>query len=176
MKRYRFGIGEYKYYHTPLPDQLQQIRDNLYPELAKAANRWLEQLNKSPEYPETLEMFLDQCHQGAETTYPANFEIRSRGYNCLHQDLYGDIFFPFQVVFTLNQQNEDYTGGEFYSLNNDHGHRAEVMSLRLIEVKVSFFQLNIDRYWVRVDITRWLCDTALVPSIRECGIAWGYIS
>ena len=121
-------------------------------------------------------MFLDQCHQGAETTYPANFEIRSRGYNCLHQDLYGDIFFPFQVVFTLNQQNEDYTGGEFYSLNNDHGHRAEVMSLRLIEVKVSFFQLNIDRYWVRVDITRWLCDTALVPSIRECGIAWGYIS
>lgn len=66
MKRYRFGIGEYKYYHTPLPDQLQQIRDNLYPELAKAANRWLEQLNKSPEYPETLEMFLDQCHQAGQ--------------------------------------------------------------------------------------------------------------
>lgn len=114
MKRYHFGIGEYKYYHTPLPDRLQQIRDNLYPELAKAANRWLEQLNRSTVYPETLEMFLDQCHQaGQNRPTPLILKYEAGGYNCLHQDLYGDIFFPFQIVFTLNQQNEDYTGGEF---------------------------------------------------------------
>ncbi len=57
MARYRFGVGEYKYYQAPLPDLLQQLREGLYPELAKTANRWLEQLNRSPEYPETLEVF-----------------------------------------------------------------------------------------------------------------------
>nr|WP_028563423.1 2OG-Fe(II) oxygenase [Paenibacillus pinihumi] len=36
MARYRFGIGEYKYYQAPLPDVLQELREGLYPELAKA--------------------------------------------------------------------------------------------------------------------------------------------
>jgi uncharacterized protein len=31
----------------------------------------------------------------------------------LHQDLYGEIFFPFQLVFFLNESDSDYTGGEF---------------------------------------------------------------
>ncbi|MDK8180084.1 2OG-Fe(II) oxygenase [Paenibacillus sp. UMB4589-SE434] len=113
MTRYRFGIGEYKYYQTPLPDLLQQLRDGLYPELAKAANRWLERLNRSPEYPDTLAAFLDQCHQAGQTRpTPLILKYEVGGYNCLHQDLYGDIFFPFQVVFALNQRGEDYTGGE----------------------------------------------------------------
>lgn len=114
MARYRFGVGEYKYYQAPLPDLLQQLREGLYPKLAKTANRWLEQLNRSPEYPETLEVFLDQCHQaGQNRSTPLILKYEAGGYNCLHQDLYGDISFPFQVVFTLNQRNEDYTGGEF---------------------------------------------------------------
>ncbi|MFB8376939.1 2OG-Fe(II) oxygenase [Paenibacillus taichungensis] len=114
MTRYRFGIGEYKYYQTPLPDLLYQLRDGLYPELANAANRWLEHLNRSPEYPDTLATFLDQCHQvGQIRPTPLILKYEAGGYNCLHQDLYGDTFFPFQVVFALNQQGEDYTGGEF---------------------------------------------------------------
>ncbi len=32
----------------------------------------------------------------------------------LHQDLYGDVFFPFQVVFVLNQRDKDYTGGKSF--------------------------------------------------------------
>ena len=34
-------------------------------------------------------------------------------YNCLHQDLYGDVAFPLQVVFLLSEPERDYRGGEF---------------------------------------------------------------
>ncbi|ANY69032.1 prolyl 4-hydroxylase subunit alpha [Paenibacillus sp. BIHB 4019] len=114
MARYRFGMGEYKYFADPLPNQLRQLREELYPELAKAANRWSEQLNKTAAYPASLEEFLEQCHQAGQLRpTPLILKYETNGYNCLHQDLYGDRFFPFQVVFALGQRNKDYTGGEF---------------------------------------------------------------
>lgn len=114
MARYRFGIGEYKYYQAPLPELLQQLRDGFYPELAKTANRWLEQLGSEGVYPDALPEFLDHCHrQGQLRSTPLILKYEAGGYNCLHQDLYGEIFFPFQVVFALNQKEADYTGGEF---------------------------------------------------------------
>jgi uncharacterized protein len=114
MGRYRFGMGEYKYYQSPLPDLLQQLREGFYPELAKTANRWQEWLGRQADYPPSLAEFLEQCHErGQERTTPLILKYEEGGYNCLHQDLYGDVFFPFQVVFALNQKEVDYTGGEF---------------------------------------------------------------
>jgi hypothetical protein len=114
MARYRFGNGEYKYYQAPLPDLLQQLRDGFYPELAKTANRWLEQLGRDAVYPAALSEFLVQCHQqGQLRSTPLILKYEAGGYNCLHQDLYGEVFFPFQVVFALNQKEKDFRGGEF---------------------------------------------------------------
>jgi uncharacterized protein len=114
MARYRFGIGEYKYYQAPLPKPVQQLREGFYPELAKTANRWQEWLGREVIYPATLPDFLDQCHEQEQLrSTPLILKYEAGGYNCLHQDLYGDVFFPFQVVFTLNQKEVDYTGGEF---------------------------------------------------------------
>jgi hypothetical protein len=114
MARYRFGIGKYKYYDAPLPDLPQQLREGFYPGLAKTANRWLEQLGRDTFYPESLADFIEQCHKEDQTrSTPLILKYEAGGYNCLHQDLYGKIFFPFQVVFALNQKEEDYTGGEF---------------------------------------------------------------
>jgi hypothetical protein len=114
MSRYRFGIGEYKYYNAPLPNLLQQLREGFYPQLAITANRWLEQLGRDTIYPESLVDYLNQCHIEEQTrSTPLILRYETGGYNCLHQDLYGKVSFPFQVVFALNQREQDYTGGEF---------------------------------------------------------------
>jgi hypothetical protein len=34
-------------------------------------------------------------------------------WNALHQDLYGDVFFPFQVLTVLNRAGGDFDGGQF---------------------------------------------------------------
>ncbi|MBP3952246.1 2OG-Fe(II) oxygenase [Bacillus suaedae] len=113
MARYRFGEGEYKYYNAPLPALIQELRVSFYPELAKAANRWLEYLKKSAIYPDTLDEFLEQCHAKEQVRpTPLILKYEQGGYNCLHQDLYGDVYFPFQVLFALNQREQDYSGGE----------------------------------------------------------------
>jgi len=114
MERYRFGQGEYKYYQAPLPELLQQLREGFYPELAQTANRWLTQLGHEERYPASLNKYLEMCHaQGQERSTPLILKYEEGGYNCLHQDLYGDEFFPFQVVFVLNEKDADFTGGEF---------------------------------------------------------------
>ncbi|WP_155592335.1 2OG-Fe(II) oxygenase [Lysinibacillus cavernae] len=113
MSRYRFGKGEYKYFAYPLPNIIQVLREGFYPELAKAANRWLEYLKKPVEFPLSHKEFLQKCetHEQLRPT-PLILKYEEGGFNCLHQDLYGDVFFPFQVVFVLSQRGKDYTGGE----------------------------------------------------------------
>ncbi|WP_025850966.1 2OG-Fe(II) oxygenase [Paenibacillus ehimensis] len=114
MARYRFGIGEYQYFQAPLPPLLQELRVAFYPRLAEAANRWQTQLGQDADYPPELEQFLERCHeQGQTRPTPLLLKYGTGGYNCLHQDMYGDVFFPFQVVFVLNQREKEYAGGEF---------------------------------------------------------------
>jgi hypothetical protein len=113
MSRYRFGEGEYRYFQAPLPSIIQELRTAFYPELAIAANRWHIQLRKEPIYPPTLDEFLKQCHEKGQTRpTPLILKYEAGGYNCLHQDLYGEVYFPFQVLFALNQREVDYVGGE----------------------------------------------------------------
>ena len=57
--------------------------------------------------------FLNTCEEYEQTRpTPLLLKYEAGGFNCLHQDLYGDIFFPFQVVFVLNQREQDFCGGE----------------------------------------------------------------
>jgi len=113
MKRYRFGSGEYKYLSYPLPKIIQDLRESIYQELAKTANRWLGYMKKPKEYPDNLHDFLNICASYEQTRpTPLILKYEEGGFNCLHQDLYGDVYFPFQVVFVLNQRDIDYTGGE----------------------------------------------------------------
>jgi uncharacterized protein len=114
MARYNFGHGEYKYFARPLPDLVQGLREDLYARLVPAANLWAERLNMQHQvYPARHEAFLEECHSRGQTRpTPLILKYENDDYNCLHQDLYGDMYFPFQVVFMLSTPGEDFTGGE----------------------------------------------------------------
>src|SRR4051812_938602 len=112
MARHRFGEGEYKYFDHPLPDPVTALREQLYPHLARAANRWAEWLGEET-YPATLDEFLEQCHEAGQTKpTPLILRYHPGGYNALHQDLYGDVAFPFQALTVLSRKGEDFEGGE----------------------------------------------------------------
>lgn len=110
MQRYRFGKGEYKYFTYPLPDLLVQLRLDFYERLSPIANDWMQKLGIDITFPSSHEAFIAECHQaGQHRPTPLILRYEKNGFNTLHQDLYGDVYFPFQVVFVLTDQHE---GGE----------------------------------------------------------------
>lgn len=114
MERYRFGMGEYKYFQYPLPELVESIRQTVYPYIAPVANQWMEVLNIDRRFPATHEELKALCHAHGQTR-PTVLILKygEGGFNTLHQDLYGDIYFPMQLVLFLNEPGEEYTGGEF---------------------------------------------------------------
>ena len=114
MRRLRFGSGVYKYFDSPLPEAVQGLRDAFYPPLSKVANDWAQKLGAKEAYPDTLEEFLALCHEKGQTRpTPLILRYEEGDYNALHQDVYGEVGFPFQVLTVLSRREEDYTGGEF---------------------------------------------------------------
>lgn len=114
MGRVRYGEGEYKYFDRPLPDAVAALRAAFYPPLAEAANRWAQQLGAGERYPDDLDAFLGRCHQAGQTRpTPLIFRYGAGDWNALHQDIYGEVAFPFQIVTVLGRPGEDFEGGEF---------------------------------------------------------------
>jgi hypothetical protein len=114
MGRHGFGSGEYKYFAYPLPDLIEGFRTALYPRLAPIANHWNELMRIDARYPARHADFLDLCHKAGQTRpTPLLLQYGAGDYNCVHQDLYGDLAFPLQVAILLSEPGRDHTGGEF---------------------------------------------------------------
>jgi hypothetical protein len=114
MARFRFGLGEYKYFANPLPAIVQELRSALYSHLAAIASRWMESLGSRERFSGQFQEFLKLCHRhGQKRPTPLLLRYTADGYNCLHQDIYGEVAFPLQVAFFLSRPGQDYTGGEF---------------------------------------------------------------
>jgi len=114
MARHRFGVGEYQYFAEPLPALVQSLRLSTYSPLAAIANRWMEALRQPQRYPADLARFLVLCQEHGQTKpTPLLLRYEAGGYNCLHQDLYGEIAFPLQLTCFLSRRDRDYSGGEF---------------------------------------------------------------
>lgn len=114
MARHGFGKGEYKYFSYPLPEIVSTIRAQLYPKLVPVANEWNERMGLVLRFPLSHSDYIDQCHKAGQTRpTPLLLQYGVGDFNCLHQDVYGDLLFPLQVAVLLSRPEEDFTGGEF---------------------------------------------------------------
>ncbi len=115
MARHRFGDGRYRYFAHPLPELIQGARVAFYEQLAPIANRWADLLSgENPTFPLTHELLLARCRTaGQRRPTPLMLRYHEGDWNALHQDLYGDVYFPFQVLTVLSDPDADYAGGEF---------------------------------------------------------------
>jgi uncharacterized protein len=114
MQRYNFGNGEYKYFAFPLPDMITNLRQYFYQNLKPLANLWASKLKINSHYPQTHDDYINLCHDADQKRpTPLILKYGKGDYNCLHQDLYGDIHFPYQAAILLSDPTKDFTGGEF---------------------------------------------------------------
>jgi hypothetical protein len=112
MARHAFGEGTYRYFTDPLPPLVQELRERLYPPLAAIANRWAGLLGERA-FPGRLDDLLAECAALGQTRpTPLVLRYGPGGYNCLHQDVYGELTFPLQFLVMLSRPDEDFTGGE----------------------------------------------------------------
>ncbi len=143
MGRHGFGRGEYQYYSYPLPDIIQSLRDSLYPRLSSIANEWNRALRNPHSYPLEHREFIQLCHQAGQTRpTPLLLQYQKDDYNCLHQDLYGELVFPIQAAFLLSRPETDFTGGEFVLTEQRPRMQSRVMVVPLQQGEAVLFAVN----------------------------------
>jgi hypothetical protein len=114
MGRHRFGEGEYRYFKTPYPEPVERLKQALYPRLLPIARDWWAKLGRRAPWPDTLDEWLQMCHNaGQDRPTAILLRYRAGDWNALHRDLYGDLVFPLQVVINLSEPGTDHSGGEF---------------------------------------------------------------
>jgi uncharacterized protein len=118
MARHRFGEGRYRYFDHPLPEPIPALRASFYRHLAPVANDWAALLRGSAAtFPLEHDELLEQCRAAGQLRpTPLILRYGEGDWNALHQDLYGDVYFPFQVLTVLARPGVDFEGGEFVLL------------------------------------------------------------
>ncbi len=143
MERHNFGLGEYKYFANPLPALIDSVRHEVYAQLAPVANRWMDRMRSGVSYPATLDAFLERCAEAGQCRpTPLILRYESGGYNCLHQDLYGDLAFPLQMVVMLSEPERDYSGGEFVLVEQRPRMQSKPMVIRAKQGEAIVFCTN----------------------------------
>lgn len=143
MERHRFGLGEYKYFTYPLPDIIATIRKNIYPYLSAISNLWMKALNIDTVFPGHLETLHEQCRNNNQVK-PTVLLLKygKGGFNTLHQDIYGDVYFPMQAVIMLNEPEKDYTGGEFVLIEQTPRAQSKAIVLKPAKGDMLIFTTN----------------------------------
>lgn len=131
MDRPEFGLGVYKYFKQPIPEVVDQLRRAIYPHVAVIANRWQELLGEAERFPPEWEGFRDVCQLAGQTTpTPILLKYVAGGFNALHRDLRGSVFFPIQLAVVLSPTADGgsgsvgFRGGQFLLCDYPEGKKA----------------------------------------------------
>jgi uncharacterized protein len=118
MAHHRFGDGRYRYFEHPLPETIAALRSSFYEHLAPIANDWSSLLRGDhARFPLEHDELLARCEAaGQRRPTPLILRYGEGDWNALHQDLYGEVYFPFQVLTVLSEQGRDFEGGQFVLL------------------------------------------------------------
>jgi hypothetical protein len=92
-----FGVGTYYYFREPLVEPAATLRALLYEQLQPLANELRDQKRSSS---------ILLCYG-------------TGGLNHAHRDIYGEVFFPFQVLLVLNKRGRDFEGGGFVLFDDE---------------------------------------------------------
>lgn len=140
MQNHGYGSGEYKYFNYPLPPVVDALRHELFTNIASVANNWNEKLGISLRYPNELNEWLATCHTAGQTRpTPLILKYGAGDWNAMHQDMYGELYFPFQAVLFLNQPDQDYVGGEFVLLEQRPRMESKPIVLRPEQGQILIF-------------------------------------
>jgi uncharacterized protein len=132
MDRPEFGLGAYRYFRAPLPAVVDQLRRAVYPHVASVANDWQFLLGKSERFPTEWESFRDVCRNAGQTVpTPILLKYSAGGFNALHRDLRGAVFFPIQMAVVLSPRSDSseaavngFSGGEFLLCDVPEGKKS----------------------------------------------------
>jgi uncharacterized protein len=121
MDRPDFGQGTYRYFRPPLPGVVDSLRRAVYPYVARVANAWQQLLGSAERFPEDWEDFRERCASAGQTkSTPILIRYGPGGFNALHRDLRGEVFFPIQMAVVLSRPadpddpaDRGFRGGEF---------------------------------------------------------------
>ena len=143
MARHGFGKGEYKYFSYPLPALLNALRPALYSRVVSLANEWNVRMKVGPQYPQQHADYLKLCHKAGQLRpTPLLLQYATGDFNCLHQDLYGDLAFPLQFTILLSRPGLDFTGGEFVLTEQRPRMQSRVEVVPLQQGDAAVFAVN----------------------------------
>jgi hypothetical protein len=143
MQRHNFGRGEYRYFAYPLPAIVQTLRTALYVPLARIANGWAAASPTFGAVPSTHAAYIAACHAAGQTLpTPLLLRYGEGDYNCLHQDLYGAMAFPFQATVMLSDPDRDFSGGEFVLVEQRPRAQSRAEVIRLRQGEAVIFPVN----------------------------------
>jgi hypothetical protein len=133
MDRPEFGLGTYRYFKAPLPLVVDHLRRAMFPYVARIANEWQKLLCEPDRFPDSWEAFRQECAQSGQTTpTPLLLKYEAGGFNALHRDLRGGVFFPIQMAVVLSAHAETgpvplhaFRGGEFLLCDVPEGKKAK---------------------------------------------------
>lgn len=134
MDRPDYGRGIYRYFRVP-PPVVDALRRAFYPYAARIANEWQELLGERARFPEEWEGFRDICKAaGQSSPTPILLKYAPGGFNALHRDLRGEVFFPLQLAVVLSPRSTDETGegfggGEFFLCDVPEGAKSKRRTL-----------------------------------------------